>query len=397
MRKLILSTLIASSLFSLSSCGPKREKGTFEIGENTFLLNEKPFVVRAAEIHYSRIPQEYWKHRIQMCKALGMNTVCIYVFWNYHEMEEGKFDFKGNKDIAKFCDLAQEEGMWVIVRPGPYVCAEWEMGGLPWWLLKKDDMQLRSLDPYYMERVKIFMNEVGKQLSDRQITRGGNIIMAQVENEFGSYGTDKPYISAIRDIVEEAGFNEVPLFQCDWSSNFQNNALDGLLWTVNFGTGANIDQQFEKLKEMAPSSPLMCSEFWSGWFDHWGRPHETRSKEALVSGMKDMMDRDISFSLYMAHGGTTFGHWGGANSPAYSAMCSSYDYDAPINEAGQVTDKFYAVRDLLSNYLLEGETLTDVPAHLPMTTIEKFTLTEKAPLFSNLPSAIVSEIGRAHV
>lgn len=280
-----------------------------------------------------------------------MNTICLYVFWNIHEQQEGMFDFKGQNDIAAFCKLAQKHGMWVIVRPGPYVCAEWEMGRLPWWLLKKQDIELRTLDPYYMERTEIFMKEVGKQLADLQITRGGNIIMVQVENEYGSCSTDKPYISAIRDIVREAGFNEVPLFQCDWSSNFTNNALDDLIWTVNFGTGADIDQQFKKLEELRPESPLMCSEFWSGWFDHWGRKHETRDATAMVNGIKRMLDRNISFSLYMTHGGTTFGHWGGANSPAYSAMCSSYDYDAPISEAGWATDKYFKLRDLLADYL----------------------------------------------
>ena len=377
-----LSLLLAVG--ALSSCSQKTT-GTFEAGKGTFLLNGDSMVVKAAEIHYPRIPEPYWEQRIESCKALGMNTICLYVFWNLHEQEEGKFDFTGNKDIAKFCRLAQKHGMYVIVRPGPYVCAEWEMGGLPWWLLKKDDVQLRSLDPYYMERVRIFMKEVGKQLADLQITRGGNIIMVQVENEFGSYGTDKPYVSAIRDLVREAGFTDVPLFQCDWSSNFTNNALDDLLWTVNFGTGANIEEQFKKLKELRPDTPLMCSEFWSGWFDHWGRKHETRDAATMVSGIKDMLDRNISFSLYMTHGGTTFGWWGGANNPAYSAMCSSYDYDAPISEAGWLTPKYYQLRDLLQQYLPAGQTLPEPPEAFPVIKVPAITEWEVAPLFDNLP------------
>lgn len=380
-----LSFFLAISMVgSLSSCSQKTT-GTFEAGKGTFLLNGDSMVVKAAEIHYPRIPEPYWEQRIESCKALGMNTICLYVFWNLHEQEEGKFDFTGNKDIAKFCRLAQKHGMYVIVRPGPYVCAEWEMGGLPWWLLKKQDVQLRSLDPYYMERVGIFMKEVGKQLADLQITRGGNIIMVQVENEFGSYGTDKPYVSAIRDLVREAGFTDVPLFQCDWSSNFTNNALDDLLWTVNFGTGANIEEQFKKLKELRPETPLMCSEFWSGWFDHWGRKHETRDAATMVSGIKDMLDRNISFSLYMTHGGTTFGWWGGANNPAYSAMCSSYDYDAPISEAGWLTPKYYQLRDLLQQYLPAGQTLPEPPEAFPVIEIPAITEWEVAPLFDNLP------------
>lgn len=385
--KILVLFLISFSLFA-GSCSVK---GTFEAGDKTFLLNGKPFVVKAAELHYPRIPREYWEHRIQAAKALGMNTVCMYVFWNYHEPEEGKYDFSGQKDIAAFCRLAQKHDMYVIVRPGPYVCAEWEMGGLPWWLLKKEDIKLREQDPYFMERTKLFMNEVGKQLADMQITEGGNIIMVQVENEYGAFGTDKPYISEIRDIVKEAGFTNIPLFQCDWNSNFENNALDDLVWTINFGTGANIDDQFRRLQELRPDAPLMCSEFWSGWFDHWGAKHETRSAEALVKGMKEMLDRNISFSLYMTHGGTSFGHWGGANFPDFSPTCTSYDYDAPIGESGNITPKYHEVRNLLKNYLTEGAALPDIPDSIPTIAIPVFELAETALLFDNLPKAKESE------
>ena len=365
-----------------------QKKQTFSIGKNTFLMNGEPFVIKAAEVHYPRIPEPYWEHRIQMCKAMGMNTICLYVFWNFHEQKPDQFDFSGNKDIARFCRLAQKYGMYVIVRPGPYVCAEWEMGGLPWWLLKKKDIKLRTLDPYFMERVGKFMNEVGKQLSGLQMSRGGNIIMVQVENEYGAYKVDKPYVSAIKDIVRNAGFTDVQLFQCDWNSTFKNNGLNDLLWTLNFGTGADIDNQFKELRKVRPDSPLMCSEFWSGWFDHWGRKHETRSAKAMVQGIKDMLDRNISFSLYMAHGGTTFGHWGGANNPAYSAMCSSYDYDAPISEAGWATDKFWQLRDLLNDYLKPEETLLKVPESYPVIEIPEVSFTQVASLFDNLPKPI---------
>ena len=386
MKNLILLILLFALLGSCTT-----NKGTFEIGDKTFLLNGEPFVIKAAELHYPRIPKEYWEHRIKAAKALGMNTVCLYIFWNYHEPEEGKFDFTGQKDIAAFCRLAQKHDMYVIVRPGPYVCAEWEMGGLPWWLLKKEDIKLREQDPYYMERTKLFMNEVGKQLSDLQITKGGNIIMVQVENEYGAYGIDKPYVAEIRDIVIESGFAEVPLFQCDWNSNFENNALDDLVWTINFGTGANIDDQFRRLRELRPNTPLMCSEFWSGWFDHWGAKHETRSAKELVSGMKEMLDRNISFSLYMTHGGTSFGHWAGTNFPNFSPTCTSYDYDAPIGESGNITPKYYEVRNLLKNYLPEGTELSDIPDSIPTITIPVFELTETAMLFDNLPEAKESE------
>lgn len=229
-RKIFLLLLLLSASCSFKAATPKE---TFEVGKRTFLLNGEPFVIKAAELHYARIPEAYWEHRIKMCKALGMNTICLYVFWNFHEQQEGKFDFSQEKNVAKFCRIAQENGMYIILRPGPYACAEWEMGGLPWWLLKKKDMVVRSLDPYFMERTEIYMKELGKQLAPLQLANGGNILMVQVENEFGGYGVDKPYIAAIRDIVRRAGFTKSVLFECDWDSTFELNALDDLLWTLN--------------------------------------------------------------------------------------------------------------------------------------------------------------------
>ena len=357
-----------------------KKGGTFTTGDKTFLLNGKPFVVKAAELHYPRIPRAYWEHRIKMCKALGMNTVCLYVFWNIHEQQEGKFDFTGNNDVAEFCRLCQKNGMYVIVRPGPYVCAEWEMGGLPWWLLKKKDIKLREKDPYFMERVKIFEKKVGEQLASLTIQNGGPIIMVQVENEYGSYGKDKPYVSAIRDIVKESGFDKVELFQCDWSSNFLNNGLDDLTWTMNFGTGANIDNQFKRLGEVRPNAPKMCSEFWSGWFDKWGARHETRPAKDMVEGMDEMLSKGISFSLYMTHGGTSFGHWAGANSPGFQPDVTSYDYDAPINEYGHTTPKYFELREMMAKHN-DGKKLPAVPkAPMPLISVPTFKFTEYKPL-----------------
>ena len=356
-----------------------QKTGTFTVGDKTFLLNGKPFVVKAAEVHYPRIPRPYWEHRIKMCKALGMNAVCIYIFWNIHEQQEGQFNFTGNNDVAEFCRLAQKNGMYVIVRPGPYVCAEWEMGGLPWWLLKKKDIRLRERDPYFMERVKIFEQKVGEQLAPLTIQRGGPIIMVQVENEYGSYGEDKPYVSEIRDCLRGIYGKELALFQCDWSSNFEKNGLDDLTWTMNFGTGANIDQQFRRLGELRPNAPKMCSEFWSGWFDKWGARHETRPAKDMVEGMDEMLSKGISFSLYMTHGGTSFGHWAGANSPGFAPDVTSYDYDAPINEYGQATPKFWELRTMMQKY--SDKKLPNVPKPAaPIITVPKFELTEFAPL-----------------
>ena len=379
-RKFYLKTIITTLLFSLSTLTALARGGDFTAGKNTFLLNSQPFVVKAAELHYPRIPRPYWDQRIKMCKALGMNTICLYVFWNIHEQQEGKYDFTGNNDVAAFCRLAQKNGMYVIVRPGPYVCAEWEMGGLPWWLLKKKDIRLREDDPYFLARVKAFEAEVGRQLAPLTIQNGGPIIMVQVANEYGSYGVNKQYVSQIRDIVKASGFDKVTLFQCDWASNFENNGLDDLLWTMNFGTGSNIDAQFKRLKQLRPETPLMCSEFWSGWFDKWGARHETRPAKAMVEGIDEMLSKNISFSLYMTHGGTSFGHWAGANSPGFAPDVTSYDYDAPINEYGHATPKFWELRKTMQKYN-GGKRLPDVPKPAaPIITIPKMTLTEFCPL-----------------
>ena len=388
-KHLALAALLLAAPASMQAAS---KPGTFTTGNKTFLLNGKPFVVKAAEVHYPRIPRAYWDHRIKMCKALGMNTVCIYVFWNIHEQKEGQFDFTGNNDVAEFCRIAQKNGMYVIVRPGPYVCAEWEMGGLPWWLLKKKDIKLRERDPYFMERVKLFEQKVGEQLKPLTIQNGGPIIMVQVENEYGSYGEDKPYVSEIRDCLRGIYGKELALFQCDWSSNFEKNGLDDLTWTMNFGTGANINDQFRRLGELRPNAPKMCSEFWSGWFDKWGARHETRPAKDMVEGMDEMLSKGISFSLYMTHGGTSFGHWAGANSPGFAPDVTSYAYDAPINEYGQATPKFWELRKMMEKYN-DGKKMPNVPkAPMPIITVPKFELTEFAPLLSAITKPVNGEI-----
>lgn len=363
--------------------------GKFEAGKSTFLLDGEPYVVKAAELHYPRIPKEYWDHRIKTVKALGMNTVCLYTFWNAHEPREGQFDFTGQNDLREFIRLCQANDMKVILRPGPYVCAEWEMGGLPWWLLKKKDIRLRENDPYFLERVDKFQKAVAGQVSDLTVANGGPIIMVQVENEYGSYGIDKEYIANIRDMLRKNFGQDVMLFQCDWSSNFLNNGLDDLTWTINFGTGADIDAQFAPLKAARPDSPLMCSEFWSGWFDKWGANHETRPAADMVAGIDEMLSKGISFSLYMTHGGTSFGHWAGANSPGFAPDVTSYDYDAPVNEQGGVTPKYHALRKMMAKYT-KGR-MPAVPKAIPTIAVREFTFDEVAPLFSNLPEGIECE------
>ena len=363
---------------------------TFETGQGQFLLDGKPFVIRAAEIHYARIPSQYWEHRIRMCKALGMNTICAYVFWNFHEQRPGEFDFSGDRDLARFVGLCQKHGMWVILRPGPYACAEWEMGGLPWWLLRNRNIRLRSQDPDFIGPAVRFQREIERQLRPYRLENGGNIILMQVENEFGSYGIDKPYLSALRDSLRSIGWDRIQMFQCDWSSNFENNALPDLLWTLNFGTNADVLKQFRRLKELRPDMPIMCSEYWSGWFDGWGQPHQHRSWEPMVKGIATMLENNISFSLYMTHGGTSFGPWAGANNKGFAPDCTSYDYDAPIDEQGSATEKYYRLRELLQQY--SDTKLPAVPKPIPVISLPEMTFSEFAPLMGeeNLPQAVTS-------
>ena len=382
----IISALYA---FSIVLSFGQSVNETFSIGKNTFLLNDNPYIIKAAELHYPRIPKEYWNQRIEMCKALGMNTVCLYTFWNVHETNEGIYDFSGQNDIREFILLCKENGLNVILRPGPYVCAEWEMGGLPWWLLKKKDIKLRDNDPYFMAKVEKFQQALANEIKDLTINNGGPIIMIQVENEYGSFGENKPYISNIRDILRNLYGEEVVMFQCDWSSNFTLNGLDDLVWTMNFGTGADIDSQFSFLKELRPETPLMCSEFWSGWFDKWGAAHETRPADEMIKGIDEMLSKGISFSLYMAHGGTNWGHWAGANSPGYAPDVTSYDYDAPINESGAPTEKYWLLRQTLQKYTKDS--LPPLPSLIEPIKVDSFSVTEVAPLFENLPACQTSE------
>ncbi len=381
-----LMILAFPTLVGLTSCESKPEH-TFEIGKEDFLLDGEPFQIRCGEIHFARIPKEYWRHRLQMTKALGMNTVCAYIFWNYHERTPGEFTWEGQADVAEFCKIAQEEGLWVILRPGPYACAEWEMGGLPWWLLKNDDIALRSKDPRFVEAGQRYLKEVGKVLAPMQVTHGGPILMVQVENEYGFYSDDAEYMGIMRQSVLDAGF-DVPLFACNPQHTLKRGYRDDLFQVVNFG--ANPEQGFKRLREVQPEGPLMCGEFYSGWFDTWGTPHTFGNTDAYLRDLEYMLKEGASFSIYMAHGGTSFGFWGGADRP-FKPDCSSYDYGAPITEAGHLTPKFQETRDLISKYLMPNEApLPEPPAENAMTTFPEVTLSSYAPLFDNLPEGVES-------
>ncbi|PTY05016.1 beta-galactosidase [Opitutaceae bacterium EW11] len=362
----------------------------FEIGAKDFLLDGKPIQIRCGELHAPRVPQEYWHHRLRMLKAMGLNTVCAYLFWNMHEPRPGEFVWTGEADAAAFCRAAQEEGLWVILRPGPYACAEWEMGGFPWWLLKYDDIQLRSRDPRYMGAVKRYLKEVGRVLGPLQVSRGGPILMVQVENEYGFYAKDAEYMGELRQALLDSGF-EVPLFACNPKEHLKDGYRSDLFPVVNFGTDP--EGGFKALREILPQGPLMCGEFYPGWFDTWGAPHHLGNSERYLKDLGYMLEVGASFSIYMVHGGTTFGFFTGADRP-FKPDTSSYDYDAPISEAGWLTPKFEQSRALLSKYLQPGETLPEPPARNPVIHIAPVAATEVAPVFANLSAPLSDETPR---
>ncbi|HEY1121003.1 MAG TPA: beta-galactosidase [Haloferula sp.] len=385
--KLFPSLVLGAALFAtgvspvLAQAAPKH---TFEIGEQDLLLDGKRMQIRCGELHFARVPKEYWRHRLQLCKAMGLNTVCAYLFWNLHEFEKGKYDWEGQADAAEFCRLAQEEGLWVLLRPGPYACAEWDGGGLPWWLLKKQDIALRSQDPDFMAASQAWLKEVGRVLGPLQVTKGGPILMAQVENEYGFYGKDAEYMGKMRQAMIDGGF-DIPLFACNPTGNLANGRRDDLFNVVNFGSDPATG--FKKLREIQPKGPLMCGEFYPGWFDTWGAPHHLGKTDQYLKDLEYMLNAGASFSIYMAHGGTSFGMWAGADRP-FKPDTSSYDYDAPISEAGWIGEKFERTRHLMAKHLLPGEKLVDPPVPMPTMAVPSFELKETAAIFQNLPDAI---------
>jgi beta-galactosidase len=394
-RNLILPAVgcvMLAGLLAATSCATKKAqaKHTFAIGTNDFLLDGQRLQIRCGEIHAARVPMAYWRHRLQMAKAMGLNTVCAYLFWNLHEPKPGEYVWTGQADDAEFCRIAQEEGLWVILRPGPYSCAEWEMGGTPWWLLKNDDIKFRTRDPRYIDAVKSYLKEVGRQLGPLQITHGGPIIMAQVENEYGFFGKDSQYMDEIRQALVDAGF-DVPLFECNPPDVMRNGMLTNLFQAANFGSDPA--KNFARLRALQPQGPLICSEFYPGWFDTWGQTHHLGNAPKYLNDLEYMLSHDASFSIYMAHGGTTFGLWSGCDRP-FKPDTSSYDYDAPISEAGWATPKFFQTRELFAKYLMPGEKLPDPPAQNPVTSFAPVELTECAPVFDNLPTAIKDETPR---
>ena len=365
---------------------------TFELGETDFLLDGKPLVMVAGEMHYPRIPKEAWRQRMKMAKAMGINCIGTYVFWNLHEPEKGVYNFKENNDIASFVKIAQEEGLWVILRPSPYVCAEWEFGGYPYWLQKEKGLVVRSQNPQFLAAYKRYILEIGKQLAPLQVNHGGNILMVQIENEYGFYGSDKEYLDINRKLFIEAGFDGL-LFTCDPHTTVKNGHLPGLLPAIN-----GLDKP-DEVKELVRTyhngkGPFYISEWYPAWFDSWGIDHHVVPAENFTPKLDAVLAAGISINMYMFHGGTTRDFMNGANGDPnlpFQPEVSSYDYDAPLDEAGNATPKFVAFRKVIEKHLPQGTVLPPIPDPKPSRTIAPFELKEATSLLSILPKPVKSE------
>ncbi len=341
--------------------GPEPEitaRGDFAIGREDFLLDGEPFRIVSGALHYFRVHPGQWEDRVDKARMLGLNTIETYVPWNAHQPQPGKTSFAGGLDLERFLDIIHDRGMRAIVRPGPYICAEWDGGGLPGWLLRKPEVQVRSSEPLFLEAVQDWFSELLPRVAKRQITRGGPVIMMQVENEYGAYGDDQVYLKALAAMLHDGGI-EVPLFTSDQPDPLMlaRGGLAEVHKTANFG--ARTVDRLQTLRQFQPSGPLMCTEFWNGWFDVWGGPHHVTDAQSQAGELDALLAAGGSVNLYMFHGGTNFGFTNGANDKGtYRPTATSYDYDAPLSEDGAPTEKYWAFREVISRYV-------PVPAEAP--------------------------------
>lgn len=354
---------------------------SFGVSKTEFLLDGEPFQIRGCELHPARIPHEYWRFRIRMAKALGCNSISVYIFWNFHEDAAGRFDFVSpQKNIGRFLKMIQAEGMWALLRPGPYVCAEWDFGGIPAWLLAIPDIKIRGMDPRYIAAVKRYFAAFAPTVRSNLITNGGNVLMVQIENEYGSYGNDKRYLELLRSEWKRLGVN-VPFYTADGATPYMLEAgnIDGAV--IGLDSGSN-DKDFEQAYKRNPNVPAFSSESYPGWLTHWGEKWAKPDPNEILGELEYLMSKKRSFCLYVAHGGTNFGFWAGANAAnptQYQPDVTSYDYDAPIDERGQPTEKFFKIRDLIARHL--GESLPEPDSPLPMVEIPKLELKGAGSLF----------------
>lgn len=377
----------------ISTAEAQRATHRLVAGDSAFLLDGKPFQIISGEMHYSRIPRAYWHDRLRKARAMGLNTISTYVFWNYHELTPGHYDFSGQRDVAAYVRAAQEEGLFVILRPGPYVCAEWDLGGYPAWLLADSAMVLRSTDPGFTKPAERWLDRLGKELSPLLATHGGPIIAVQVENEYGSFDDDKDYLHWQLDALRHAGFGDALLYTADGDVQLPRGTLPELPAVVNFGPG-EADTAFARLHEFRPHQPLMSGEYWAGWFDQWGRPHNVTDADQQTRELDWMLSRGYSVNMYMFHGGTSFGFMNGANgSPGaddYRPQTTSYDYDAALDESGRPTPKYFAFRDVIARRRA-GDSLPPVPESPPPIELSPIALDEVAPLSALLRRGIEME------
>ncbi|MFT3980437.1 MAG: beta-galactosidase [Ferruginibacter sp.] len=390
MKKTLLICLAALLSFILLALPSFGQKHSFSLGKDDFLLDGKPLQIISGELHPARIPHEYWRHRIQMTRAMGCNTVALYVFWNYHEAAPGIFDFStGNHNIAEFIRICQEEGMWVLFRPGPYVCGEWDFGGLPPYLLKFPDIKIRCMDSRYMAAVSRYVNRMSKEIRPLLCTNGGPILMVQVENEYGSFGNDRTYMNAMKKLWVTNGI-DVPFYTADGPTAFMLEAgsLPGV--AVGLDSGSSEDD-FTTAKKANPGVPVFSSETYPGWLTHWGEKWARPDTANLKKEIEFLLKHKKSFNFYVIHGGTNFGFTAGANAfkaTEYQPDITSYDYDAPINEQGQPTAKYYMLRNLISQYV--NYPIPDIPAAKKTIEIPALTLSAFTTVWDNLPKPIIT-------
>lgn len=364
---------------SRAPTAPKRVLG---IEGDQFVLDGRPLRILSGAMHYFRVVPEYWEDRLLKLRAMGLNTVETYIAWNLHERKKSEFSFDPRHDFTAFIRKAGELGLHVIVRPGPYISAEWDFGGMPAWLLADQNMRVRCLHVLFLEALDRWFDVLVPRLAELQTSRGGPVIAMQVENEYGSFGTDKKYLQFVEMGLRQRGI-DVPLFTSDgWTDGaLQGGTLPHLLKTINFGK--NAADAFLKLRQYQGAGPLMCMEFWNGWYDHWGKPHHTRSAAEAAAALDEILSVGASVNFYMFHGGTNFGFMNGANDDGqYWPTITSYDYDAPLSESGDPTDKFYAFRQVISRHV-------DIP-QAPLPRVSRKTcypglrMDQHAPLFDNL-------------
>lgn len=347
-------------------------------------------MIHSGEMHYARVPKEYWRHRLKMMRAMGLNTVCTYVFWNYHHPTPSSWDFKNdNHNLREFIKTAEDEGLMVILRPGPYACAEWEFGGYPWWLQQNKDLVIRANNKAFLDSCQTYINHLATEVKDLQASKGGPVILIQVENEFGSYvdqrkdikiADHKAYNKAIFQQLKDAGL-EGPFFTSDGSWLFEGGSIPGVLPTANGeGNVTNLKSAVNKYNNN--QGPYMVAEYYPGWLDHWGEEFVKVNTESVVNQLKTYLDSGIHFNIYMAHGGTNFGFWAGANynkDHQIQPDITSYDYDAPISEPGWATPKFMAIRELMQKY--SNEKLPEIPELIPVLPAQAFNITASADFY----------------